>query len=104
MAQKFHHYAAAGIGSHAPEAALPSANHFTKPDKQASAAIDEMGLQRVAGNLYECPSTRDFWKISDKGGITRLTADEVDNGERIKAAPKEAGEDFLRDVLAALDF
>jgi len=103
MTQRFHHYAAAGVGSHRHDAP-PSANHFTKPDKQASAMIDELGLQRVAGNLYECPSTRDFWKVSDKGGITRLTSDEVDNGEHIEAAPKEAAEDFLHDVLAGLDF
>ncbi len=103
MAHIFHHYAAVGVGSR-PSGAAPSTNRFTQPDKQASAVIAEFGLQRVAGNLYECPSTRDFWKISDRGGITRLTADEVDNGEHIEAAPKEAGEDFLRDVLAALDF
>jgi hypothetical protein len=65
--------------------------------------IEEMGLVRVAGNAYRCPSTRDFWAV--KGGkVIRITVDEVDNGESIQAAPADAPGNFLSSILADLVF
>ena len=64
-----------------------------------------MGLVRLAGNMFECKSTKDFWKVSEKdGSLVRMTSGEVDNGEHIQSAPKEAGADFLQDILAGLEF
>ena|SRR5271156_1442106 len=108
MAQKFIHYAAAAVGTRPSEAFTPSKNHIAseKLSKEASAQVAEMGLQRVAGNVYECPSTKDFWKVGDKGSLVRLTSGEVDNGEKIAPAPKESAqtEDFLQSILAELEF
>lgn len=65
--------------------------------------IEELGLIRVAGNAYRCPSTRDFWAV--KGGkVIRITVDEVDNGESIQAAPADAPGNFLSSILADLVF
>jgi len=109
MAQKFHHYAAAGVGTRPSEAFTPSKNHMassTKLTKEASAQIAEMGLVRLAGNVFECPSSKDFWKVSDKGSLVRLTSGEVDNGDKISPAPKESAQtaDFLQGILADLEF
>ena|ERR1035438_8206063 len=65
--------------------------------------IEEMGLIRVAGNAYRCPSSRDFWAV--KGGkVIRITVDEVDNGESIQAAPADAPGNFLSQILEDLVF
>ncbi len=101
---KFYHYSGTGVGARIIESSAPSNNHYTPLNKKANVIATEMGLERVAGNIYESKSRRDFWKVSENGGITRLTADEVDDGDSIPAAPKEAADDFLRDVLAALEF
>ncbi len=101
------HYSAAGVGTRPPEQLMPSGNHYTKPSKEASVQIAEMGLIRRCANIYECPSTKDFWKVNDKNGsLVRLTSGEVDNGERIAPAPKESAQaaDFLQSVLADLSF
>jgi hypothetical protein len=103
------HYAAAGLGTRPSEAFTPSKNHYasdSKLSKEASAMVAEMGLQRVAGNVFECPSTQEFWKVGDKGSLVRLTSGEVDNGDRIAPAPKESAQtaDFLQGILAELEF
>jgi hypothetical protein len=103
------HYAAAGIGIHPSEALVPSSNHYasdTKLSKEAAAMVAEMGLQRVAGNVFECPSSKDFWKVGEGGSLVRLTKGEVDNGDKIAPAPKESSQtsDFLQGILADLEF
>jgi hypothetical protein len=103
------HYAAAGVGTRPSEAFTPSKNHLAsekKLSKEASAQIAEMGLNRVAGNVFECPSTKDFWKVGDTGSLVRLTSGEVDDGDRIAPAPKESAQtaDFLQGILADLEF
>ena len=69
--------------------------------------VEEMGLVRVAGNAYECPATREYWRVNDKNGsLTRLTSGEVDDGDKIAPAPKESAqtEDFLQGILSGLEF
>jgi hypothetical protein len=89
----------------ADQAILPSGNHFKQaslPTKVA-AVIREKKLKRVAGNIYECPSTKDFWSVQD-GKIMRLTVTEVDNGESLAAAPRRNPGNFLTQVLNDLTF
>jgi hypothetical protein len=79
----------------ASEAALP---------KQVKAKIASMGLTRCAGNVWEQPSTRDFWKV-EGSNIKRLTKGSVvNNGEKIVAAPADAPRSFLDDILSDLQF
>lgn len=109
MAQRFHHYASAGVGTRPSEAFVPSKNHFAstvKLNKEATAMVAEMGLMRVAGNVFECPSSKEFWKVGDGGSLVRLTSGEVDNGDTISPAPKESSQtaDFLQGILADLEF
>jgi hypothetical protein len=79
-------------------------NHFASElDTETKRKIASMGLFRVAGNVYECPSTADFWKVSD-GKIMRLSGDEVDNGESIAAAPADKPMEFLSSILDDLSF
>lgn len=81
-------------------------NHFISTAPLASELkqkIASMGLERVAGNIYECPSTRDFWKVKGTS-IVKLVGDEVDNGEAIKAAPKSNPRGFLGAVLDDISF
>lgn len=62
-----------------------------------------MGFIHIAGNLFECPSSKDLWKV--KGGkIFRLTGKEVDNKERVKPADPKNPSKFLRDILSELEF
>jgi len=80
------------------------ANHAaSEPSAETKRKIASMGLIHCAGNVYECPSTADFWKVSD-GKIMRLSGDEVDNGESIAAAPTDKPMEFLSSILDDLSF
>jgi hypothetical protein len=71
--------------------------------KQAKATIARFNLWRVAGNMYECPSSRDFWQVTADGGIKRLTkSTSVDHGESLPAADATNPEDTLNTILADL--
>lgn len=93
-------------GRRSPEGSVTFRNHFAS-DRQVSPTthqkIASMGLMRVAGNVYECPSTQDFWQVAG-GKIMRLSGDEVDNGESIAAAPKDQPMEFLSSILDDLSF
>ena len=81
-------------------------NHFaaaTPMGPGVKEKIASMGLTRVAGNIYECPSSKDFWKVKGNS-IVRLTSGEVDNHEQIAAAPAQAPMNFLEEVLGSLEF
>ena len=62
-----------------------------------------MGLIHIAGNLFECPSSKDLWKVRG-GKILRLTDKEVDNKEKVKPADPKNPSRFLRDILSELEF
>jgi len=81
-------------------------NHLaSEPNAETKRKIASMGLTRCAGNVYEAPSTKDFWQVSSDGGIRRLcSGDEVDNGESIAAAPKDQPMEFLSSILDDLSF
>ncbi len=76
-------------------------NHFsnaTSVSLDVRTKIASMGLERVAGNVYACPSKQDFWTV--KGNkIIKLVVDEVDDGSSIAAAPSNDPMDFLTSVL-----
>jgi hypothetical protein len=95
-----------GIGTSKSSNSLFSKNHFasaTALPAEVASKIASMGLNRVAGNTYICPSTQDFWQV--KGNkIMKLVQDEVDNGDHIAAAPADSPMDFLDDVLSDLTF
>ena len=99
---------AAGVGNHrSPEAKINLRNHCasTKHSPEVQRKIASMGLTRVAGNVYECPSSQDFWQVTGGGKIVRLSNnDVVDNGESIAAAPKDKPMEFLSSVLDDLTF
>ena len=84
--------------------------------KVASAKVDEaqvsklalnMGIQlnRVAGNVYENPASKDFWAVKN-GQLVRLTGSdtEVDLGEHLDPANIDDPETSLRTILADLEF
>ena len=80
-------------------------NHAaSEPSAETKRKIASMGLFRVAGNVYECPSTQDFWQVTGGGKIVRLSGDEVDNGESIAAAPTDKPMEFLSSILDDLSF
>jgi hypothetical protein len=88
------------------EGAVQHQNHFASTNRisaETQQKIASMGLLRVAGNVYECPSTQDFWQVAG-GKIMRLSGDEVDNGESIAAAPKDQPMEFLSSILDDLSF
>ena len=95
-----------GLGSKEASESIFSRNHFasTAPlPRGIQDQIDRFMMTRVAGNVYECPSTRDFWKVQGNK-IVRLVVDEVDNGEKIPAAPADRPREFLSSVLDDLEF
>jgi hypothetical protein len=83
---------------------LPSANHFKQAGLPAKVAsqVAEMGLTRVAGNIFINHSTKDFWDVKN-GKVIRLTRVEVDNGEQV-SAPTGDPSNFLTDALNDLTF
>jgi len=102
------HYASHGVGI-TPEhvESVTKSNHYastTHLTTETKKKIASLGLQRVAGNIYECPSTKDFWSVTKDGGIKRLCSGEVENSERIAAAPTNAPSDFLDEILGSLEF
>jgi hypothetical protein len=86
------------------ELELPSVNHFKQASMTAGlqTQIESRGLNRVAGNIFICNSTNDFWNVKD-GKVLRITTVEVDNGETI-ASPQGDPRDFLDDALTDLTF
>ena len=100
--------AAAGVGHRQDsERSITFRNHFasaTPIPVSTRRKIASMGLQRVAGNIFTCESSRDFWAVTADGGIKRLCGGEVDNGESIPAAPKDQPLQFLESVLGDLSF
>lgn len=98
-----------GLGGkrHREEKEAPSTNHMASEKalpKQVKAKIASMGLSRCAGNVYEAPSTRDFWKVKGND-IVRLTKGSVvNNGEKIVAADPARPQNFLDEILSDLTF
>ena len=62
-----------------------------------------LGLIRVAGNVFECPSSKDLWKV-DGDKVMRVSSVEVDFNESLKPADTNDPSRFLKDILAELDF
>ena len=63
----------------------------------------QLGLIRVAGNMFECPSSHDLWRV-DGDKIMRVSSVEVDYNEKLKPADAEDPDKFLKDILAELEF
>lgn len=61
------------------------------------------GLVRVAGNVFEHPATRDFWKVAD-GRLTRLVSSEVDLDERLDPLSADDPESHIASILADLEY
>jgi|SRR5208337_3408483 len=94
-----------GLGS---EKADPifSKNHYARSvayPADIQDFIQQFDMHRVAGNVFECPSTKDFWAV--KGNkIIKLVGAEVDNGESILGAPEDKPQAFLANILDDLGF
>jgi hypothetical protein len=83
-----------------------SKNHFasmTAIPRDVQIEIDSMMMRRIAGNVYECPSTKDFWKVQGNK-IVKLVGNEVNQGESIPAAPDDRPAAFLAHILDDLEF
>lgn len=95
-----------GLGGTKTTETVFSKNHFSSKAKlplEVRQKIASMGLNRVAGNIYECPSTQDFWKVQGNK-VVRMATDEVDNGEKLQAAPSDTPANFLASILDDLSF
>lgn len=93
------------LSRHLDKQEAPSSNHMASAlPREVKSKVASMGLRRVAGNVYESPSTRDFWEV--KGNkIKRLTkGSTVDNGEKILGADAGAPQSFLDEILGDLTF
>jgi len=80
-------------------------NHYVEANvpSEVKAKIASMGLERVAGNMFICESSQDFWTVKN-GAIVRLVGGEVDNGEKLSAAPEESPMNFLNAIMSDLEF
>src|SRR5574337_490357 len=103
---KIHPKIAHGLGAETAKTEMFSKNHFasaTKIPQEVQHYIDRFSMHRVAGNVYECPSTKDFWKVQGNK-IIKLVGNEVNNGESIAAAPEDKPAAFLANILDDLSF
>lgn len=107
MSRKLRAVASFGLGAQkSADTNTFSVNHFISAAPVPPALkqkIASMGLERVAGNIYECPSTRDFWKVKGNS-IVKLVGDEVDNGESIQAADEGDPQGFLSHITDDIEF
>lgn len=104
--QRTYHLSGHTIGMNREEHAVaPSTNHFKSASvtRKLAAEIHELGLRRVAGNVFECPAQRDFWAVAD-GKLMRLSMTEVDDNEHLAAAPRNDPGSYLSQVLNDLSF
>ena len=92
----FFHYRAHDVGAVDP-------HHTADLSPEVQQKIAQLGLVHRAGNLYESPSTQDFWQVQGNT-IKRLVGEEVDNGEEIQAAPEERPMQFIESILDELEF
>jgi hypothetical protein len=105
---KLRHVASVGIGQ--PKEKVSgrfNLNHFISSvplPAPIAKKVASMGLSRVAGNVYECPSTHDFWKVQGNKIVKLVGSDEVDNGESIVAAPRRNPQGFMSSVMGDIEF
>jgi len=95
-----------GLKGEKPNESIFSKNHFASMmeiPRDVQFEIDSYMMRRVAGNVYECPSTKDFWKVQGNR-IVKLVGNEVNQGESIQAAPNDAPSAFLAHILDDLEF
>jgi hypothetical protein len=105
--RKFHPNVTVGIGGSRDQEGIFSKHHFAGIDKCSSEVqrkIAEMGLRRVAGNQFVCPASHSFWQTSADGKVIRLVKSEVDEGDKLQAAPADDPKAFLDDLLENLSF
>lgn len=103
--KKIHAKAAHGLGKAKAESIF-SKNHFASYmaiPRDVQFEIDSLMMRRVAGNVYECPSTKDFWKVQGNK-IVKLVGSEVNEGDSIPAAPDDRPAAFIANILDDLEF
>lgn len=61
------------------------------------------GLVRIAGNMFEHPATRDFWKVAE-GKLSRVVDSEVDMNEHLDPLPGDDPEGSIASILADLEY
>jgi hypothetical protein len=95
-----------GLGGQKSTDSVFSKNHLASESKlspEVHQKIASLGLNRVAGNIYECPSSKDFWKVQGNK-VVRMVAEEVDNSEKLAAAPADNPAMYLASILDDLSF
>jgi hypothetical protein len=106
MANKIYPKTAHGVKTEKPSESIFSKNHCASMmaiPRDVQFEIDSYMMRRVAGNVYECPSTKDFWKVQGNK-IVKLVGNEVNQGESIPAAPDDRPAAFLAHILDDLEF
>jgi hypothetical protein len=92
-----------GLGSTRPKNSIVTKNHYTEHPPEVMQKISSMQLQRVAGNVYACPSDRDFWQVQGNK-IIKLVGSEIDTGQSIPAASDTNPASSLKNFLGDLEF
>jgi hypothetical protein len=106
MSRKIFGKQAHGLKSEQSDVSIFSKNHFASMmaiPRDVQFEIDSLMMRRVAGNVYECPSTKDFWKVQGNK-IVKLVGNEVNQGESIPAAPDDRPAAFIANILDDLEF
>jgi hypothetical protein len=106
MARKIFPKTAHGLKNEQADTSIFSKNHFASMmaiPRDVQFEIDSLMMRRVAGNVYECPSTKDFWKVQGNK-IVKLVGNEVNQGESIPAAPEDRPAAFIANILDDLEF
>lgn len=106
MSRKIFPKTAHGLKNEQPNESIFSKNHFASMmaiPRDVQFEIDSLMMRRVAGNVYECPSTKDFWKVQGNK-IVKLVGNEVNQGESIPAAPDDRPAAFIANILDDLEF
>ena len=61
-------------------------------------------LRRVAGNIFERPASKDFWKVGTDGSLKRMVSSEVDLDESLSPLSTDDPESHIASILADLEY
>jgi hypothetical protein len=106
MSHKIRPTSSFGLGSTKAGNNTFSKNHFASSEElspEVKSKIASLGLERVAGNIYSCPSSQEFWRVSGGKVIKLVGSGVVDNHESITPSDENDPSFSLKGFLEDLD-
>jgi len=96
------------LSSSSSEELAKEVHDLLSPEMNKNASVQSViarfKLRHIAGNVYECPSTKDFWEVKNGRILKLVESSEVDNGEKMIPVDRMDPESNLQKILDDLEF